>query len=255
MTGPASGILRDVREHKKTRIADCDVFVLAGGLGTRIRGVLGATPKILAPIHGRPYLDLLIEWLARYGVRRIVLGLGHGAQAVASHLEGAVKRDLVVDVSVESAPLGTAGAIRLARPKLRSDPVLVMNGDGIVECNLDDLAAFHSRSGCAATMVVSRVEDAKRYGQVRVRDERIDAFIEKDPQATGAALVNAGVYLFSREALDRIAEGDAVSLENDVFARMPPGSIAAFVSDGRFLDIGTPDSLREANSPQEGRFR
>jgi NDP-sugar pyrophosphorylase family protein len=131
--------------------------------------------------------------------------------------------------------------------------VLVMNGDGIVECNLDDLMAFHLRAGGAATMVVTRVDDATRYGRVRVENDRVAGFTEKDPKASGPALINAGIYLFSTEALDRIAEGDAVSLENDVFARMAPGSIAAFVSGGRFLDIGTPESLHEANSPVDRR--
>jgi len=242
-----------VREHKKTRIADCDVFVLAGGLGTRIQGVLGATPKILAPIRGRPYVDLLVEWLMRYGVRRIVFGLGHGARSVKDYLANADRPGLEVDASVENAPLGTAGAVRLARSKLTTDPVLVMNGDGIVECDLDELMAFHARMACEATMVVTRVEDAKRYGQVKVEDERVAGFTEKNAQAAGPALINAGIYLFSRGLLDRIAASDAVSLEHDVFARMAPGSIAAFAAGGRFLDIGTPESLVQANSVTDPR--
>ena len=242
-----------MRDEKNTRIAEADVFVLAGGLGTRIRGVLGPVPKVLAPIHGRPYLDLLLEWLKQYGVRRVVFGLGHGAQAVIDHLGRTENLGLEVDASVESAPLGTAGALRLARPKLKTDHVLVMNGDGIVECDLDELMAFHVRMGCPATMVVATVDDAKRYGRVQVEDDRVAGFSEKDAQLRGPALVNAGIYLFSRALLDRIGAGDAVSLENDVFARMEPGTIAAFVSGGRFLDIGTPESLQEANSPANPR--
>ncbi len=66
-----------------------DIFILAGGLGTRIRPVLGDLPKILAPILGRPYLAYLLDWLERFGARRVVLGLGHRAQAVVEYLEDA----------------------------------------------------------------------------------------------------------------------------------------------------------------------
>jgi len=248
-----SGILCGVRGHNKKRIAECDAFILAGGLGTRIRGVLGTTPKLLAPIRGRTYLDLLLDWLRRYGVRRVVFGLGHGAQSIQDHLGKIAMAGLETDVSVEESALGTAGALRLARSRLATDPVLVMNGDGIVECDLDELLSFHERAGREATMVVARVEDAARYGQVRVEGDVVVGFTEKDPHAHGAALINAGVYLFSRRLLDRIAAGDAVSLEHDVFARMPPGTIAAFAAAGRFLDIGTPESLLQANSVTDPR--
>jgi mannose-1-phosphate guanylyltransferase len=245
------GYSLDVSHHKKTQIGDCDVFVLAGGLGTRIRGVLGPTPKVLAPIRGRPYIELLFEWLQRYGVRRVVLGLGQGARLVEEYLQRNPGPDLAIEASVEGEPLGTAGALRLARPKLRTDPVLVMNGDGIIECDLDALMASHRDSGRLVTMVVTRVEDGRRYGRVRVDHDAVTGFAEKDPQAEGPALVNAGVYLFSGELLDRVSAGDAVSLEHDVFARMAPGSIAAFASSGRFVDIGTPESLRQANSADD----
>ena len=67
-------------------LADVDVAILAGGLGTRIQGVLGETPKVLAPINGRPFLDYLIVWLESFGARRIVLCLGHRAETVVEYM-------------------------------------------------------------------------------------------------------------------------------------------------------------------------
>ena len=67
--------------HPASQPAQClaalDVLVIAGGLGTRIQSALGDTPKLLAPIGGRPYLAYLLDWLRRFGAKRIVLGLGH----------------------------------------------------------------------------------------------------------------------------------------------------------------------------------
>ena len=68
-------------------LATLDVLVIAGGLGTRIQSALGDTPKLLAPIGGRPYLAYLLDWLRRFGAKRIVLGLGHRAQAVIDFLD------------------------------------------------------------------------------------------------------------------------------------------------------------------------
>src|SRR5690348_3665030 len=108
-------------------IADCDVFVLAGGLGTRVQSVLGGLPKLLAPIGERAFLLVLLAWLRRFGAQRIVLGLGHGADAVIGFLRENPPSGLAIETIVEPRPLGTAGALRFARSKLRSDPVLVMN--------------------------------------------------------------------------------------------------------------------------------
>src|SRR5690606_23607214 len=115
-------------------LEDVDVAVLAGGLGTRIRPVLGETPKLLAPIAGRSFVEHLFDRLASHGARRIVLCLGHGADRIRQHV-AACPRPFDVTASVETAPLGTAGALRLARPALRSDPVLVLNGDSWVEAD------------------------------------------------------------------------------------------------------------------------
>jgi len=122
-------------------LAAVDVFVIAGGLGTRIGSVLGNTPKLLARIGGRPYLAYLLDWLRRFGAKRIVLGLGHQAQAVVDFLDRdkAAGDGLEIVPVIEPRPLGTAGAIRFARGNLRSDPVLIMNGDSFADA---DLCAF-----------------------------------------------------------------------------------------------------------------
>ena len=185
-----------------------DVLVIAGGLGTRIQSALGDTPKLLAPIGGRPYLAYLLDWLRRFGAKRIVLGLGHRAQAVADFLERNTSSydDLTVVTVTEPGPLGTAGAIRFARANLRTDPVLVMNGDSFADADLCAFVAHHRRVPAKATLLCAEVDDAGRYGRVELDGEgRIRGFIEKDPDFHGRSAVSAGVYLFSAALLDEIA--------------------------------------------------
>lgn len=222
-----------------------DIFVLAGGLGTRIRPVLGDLPKILAPILGRPYLAYLLDWLERFGARKVVLGLGYRAQAVIEYLEDAKLSSWIeVTTVVEPSPLGTAGAIRFARGGLRSDPVLVMNGDSFTDADLCAFVDRHRAAKTIGTMLCAEVDDAGRYGRVELdQSGRIGGFIEKDANFHGTALISTGVYLLSADLLDDIAAGDAASIERDVFERLPSGTLAAFAGRFRFIDIGTPELL------------
>ena len=230
-------------------LASLDVLVIAGGLGTRIQSALGDTPKLLAPIGGRPYLAYLLDRLRRFGARRIVLGLGYRAQAVVDYLERnkSSYADLTVATVTEPRPLGTAGAIRFARANLRTDPVLVMNGDSFADADLCAFLAHHRRAQAKATLLCAEVDDAGRYGRVELDGEgRIRGFIEKDPDFHGGSAVSAGVYLFSAALLDEIAAGSAVSLERDVFGRAASGSLDAFAGRFALIDIGTPESLKLA---------
>jgi NDP-sugar pyrophosphorylase family protein len=227
-------------------LATLDVLVIAGGLGTRIQSALGDTPKLLAPIGGRPYLAYLLDWLRRFGAKRIVLGLERNKSSYD---------DLTVVTVTEPEPLGTAGAIRFARANLRTDPVLVMNGDSFADADLCAFVAHHRRARAKATLLCAEVEDAGRYGRVELDgDGRIAGFIEKDPDFHGKSAVSAGVYLFSAALLDEIAGGGAVSLERDVFGRAPSGSLDAFAGPFAFIDIGTPESLKLAGGVFGAKF-
>jgi NDP-sugar pyrophosphorylase family protein len=238
-------------------LATLDVLVIAGGLGSRIGSVLGDTPKLLAPVAGRPYLAYLFDWLRRFGAKRIVLGLGHRSQAVIDFLERNKSSydDLTVVTVTEPEPLGTAGAIRFARPNLQTDPVLVMNGDSFADADLCAFIEHHQRAKVKATLLCAEVDDAGRYGRVELdSDSRIRGFIEKDPDFHGRSAVSAGVYLFSAALLDEIAAGSAVSLEHDVFGRAASGSLDAFAGRFAFIDIGTPESLKLAERVFGAKF-
>jgi mannose-1-phosphate guanylyltransferase len=225
-------------------LSDIDVAVLAGGLGTRLQGVLPETPKILAPIAGKPFLEHLLGWLSRQGARRVILALGYRADAVRAYLETREFPALQIETIVEPSPLGTGGAVAFASGSFHSDPVLVMNGDTIIDADLNAFLAAHRGSGSPASILCVQVEDAGRYGRIEIGDtDRVVRFVEKDASASGAAWVNGGIYLFNGTVLRRISELSIGSLERDVLEKMPEGQIYAYHAAGRFLDIGTPETL------------
>ncbi len=231
-------------------LASIDVAVLAGGLGTRLRSVLGETPKILAPIGGRPYLDHLLTWLAGYGTKRVVLCLGFRADLVLDHLKRHPFPGMDVATSVEPEPLGTAGGLRLAVPLLHSDPVLVMNGDTFVDADLTTFVQAHRQTHAMASVLCATVPSTARYGRLDIDTAgQISRFREKDPADTGPGAINAGLYLFSQKWLAEFARGTGPSLERDVFATAPAGTFNAIPAGNvAFVDIGTPESYAEAEA-------
>jgi NDP-sugar pyrophosphorylase family protein len=228
-------------------LSGVDCLILAGGLGTRIAAVLGETPKVLAPIGGVPFLELLLDQLTAAGVGRVVLSLGHLAEVVIAHLRAHPRPGLEIAWSVETTPLGTAGGIRLARPLLTSDPVLILNGDSWTGVDPAAFVAAHADGGAMVTMLCVEVPDCARYGRVELDHAGgVRRFAEKDPAWTGPGLINAGAYLFSSRALDRLAASEGPALERDFLQTLPSGSLVGYVTAAEFIDIGTPASLAEA---------
>jgi NDP-sugar pyrophosphorylase family protein len=224
--------------------ADVDAVVLCGGRGTRLASVVSDRPKPLAPVAGRPFLDLLLDALARgLAPRRVVLASGHLADQIAARYGGAPG----VLLSPEPEPLGTGGALRLAVDRFGLSEVVVCNGDSFVDLDFAGLAARRRAARAAVAMAVVEAPDAGRFGAVDVQEDRVMRFREKRPDS-GPGLVNAGVYAFSAEGLAAIAPG-ASSLERDLFPRLASeGRMAAHLARGRFIDIGTPQSYRDSQS-------
>jgi D-glycero-alpha-D-manno-heptose 1-phosphate guanylyltransferase len=222
--------------------------LLVGGLGTRLRSVLPSTPKPLASIGDRPFLELLVRQLRHQGVRHLVMCTGHLADQVEEVFGTGRSLDVEIRYSKELTPLGTAGALRLAQEHLQgAADFFVMNGDSFLEVDLHSLLCFHRDHRGLATITTLQVPNASRYGTVQVNpDGRVTSFAEKtDTKAPG--LVNAGVYVFSSNILNHIPEGPS-SLERDIFPRLLDHGVYGLEQQGVFIDIGTPEDYARAQT-------
>jgi len=227
--------------------------VLVGGEGTRLRPITSRMPKPIVPLVGRPFVGYILENLARHGVSRAVFSAGYLADALRGAIGDGARYGLQVRYVVEERPLGTAGAIRHAERELGGGCLFAFNGDVLTDADLTAMAVFHEAHGGRATILLTRVDDPRRYGLVEVdADGRVLRFLEK-PGAEHAvpargALVNAGVYLLEPEALAVIAPDRQSSIERDVFpALAESGELYAFVGDSYWRDIGTPESYLQAH--------
>jgi D-glycero-alpha-D-manno-heptose 1-phosphate guanylyltransferase len=219
-------------------------IVLAGGLGTRLRGVVPDLPKPMAPVAGRPFLAWILDRLVDSGFERVVLAVGYRHEAIRNHF-GDAYRGVALQYSVEDRPMGTGGAIRLAADRVTATPVFVLNGDTYLDLDYRAMLKAHPRGGGQMTVAGSEVADVSRYGALDLKDGHIVGFREKGH--AGPGVINAGTYLLSAGILERIPRGEVFSLEQQLLVPMVseirPG---AFVTEGMFIDIGVPEDFARA---------
>ena len=222
-------------------------IVLAGGLGTRLRSVVPELPKPMAPVAGRPFLAWLLDALAAGGVRRVVLAVGYRHDAIRNHFGGAW-RGMALDYSIEPAPLGTGGAIRLAAERCdASAPSIVLNGDTFLQVDLLAMHAQHVAASERLTVAACHVDDVSRYGALRVEQGHIAGFLEKGH--TGPGFINAGTYVLAPETLLALPSGEAFSFEQRVLmGALDTLKPAAFETPGAFIDIGIPEDFARAQT-------
>lgn len=225
-------------------------IVLTGGLGTRVRRLLAGLPKPLAPVNGRPFLEWVLRFLYAQGFRRIVLSAGYHAGKVESFAAGIGIPGLSLSCVSEREPLGTAGGLlhALRGSGDAGSDVLVCNGDSLVLTDLAPMLQMLDDRATVGALLSVRVPDAARFGSVRVDgDGSLSGFIEKQ---AGAGQINGGVYLFRRGVIGEFPGHRPLSFEHDVFpALLARGArIAVRVCDAPFIDIGTEDSLAQADA-------
>jgi D-glycero-alpha-D-manno-heptose 1-phosphate guanylyltransferase len=227
-----------------------EAIVLAGGLGTRLATRLEGVPKSMAPVAGRPFLEILLRQLKRAGYTSIYLSVGYLRDAIIDHF-GKSFQGMQIEYVIETAPLGTGGAIRLALQSSKEDAILVLNGDTLLDADYADMMRFHATEARPVTIAVVHQPDITRYGGVAIEGKRIVAFEEKGH--SGPGWISAGAYVMNRkiEWPDRLDE--RFSIENDYFVP-EVGNLApaAYKVNGQFIDIGIPEDLDRAQGELAG---
>lgn len=221
--------------------------ILAGGLGTRLRPVVADRPKVLAEVHGRPFLLHLLDRLKDAGIGKTVLLTGYLADQVLQTV-GHDHYGMQLVHSAERQPLGTGGSLRNALKEISSPDILLLNGDSWCAVDLARFHDFHHETGADVSMVLAQVNDAARFGAVTIAPNgKVNRFEEK--QAGGSAWINAGIYLIARRLIAAIVPGPA-SLERDLLPHwLTQGNkVFGYCHAGTFLDIGTPESFAQAEA-------
>src|SRR5262245_50308831 len=225
---------------------DVTAVILAGGKGTRLQRLHPDTPKPMIRVAGQPFLHWLTLWLARHGLRHFVYSTGYRGEQVELWAANDRFPELERVCQREAAPLGTGGGL-LNCLDLCRDRIVVVNGDGLVLGGIAELLALPDTVGVDGGLIGVAVQDATRYGSLAVDETgRLSGFREKVP---GKGLINAGAYLFRATVLRALERNSACSLEYNVFPeliRRGANFRVVPVTNAPFIDIGTPETLNEA---------
>jgi mannose-1-phosphate guanylyltransferase len=216
--------------------------ILVGGKGTRLRPLTSNIPKPVVRLVDRPFISFMLEWLRGHGVDDVIMSCGFLADGVRDVLGDGSDLGISLRFVEEPEPLGTAGALKLAEPML-DERFLMLNGDVLTDIDLTAQIAQHESSGARATLSLVAVEDPSAYGVVVLGEgSTVSEFVEK-PSAGEAPsdLISAGAYVLERDVLELIAPDRNVSIEREVWPVLIGNGLHGYVSDGYWLDIGTPE--------------
>jgi len=217
-----------------------DVVILAGGLGKRLKSVTGGMQKVLAQIDGKPFISLLIDYIAAQGARRFILCTGHDADSVEAALMNA-HPNLSILFSREDEPLGTGGAIKKGSFLVESDVFLALNGDCFCVIDYMRLIDFHRHHKSQATIAITKMDDARDYGTIEIdAHQHIVAFKEKQP-ILQQAFINTGTYCLDKNVFSLVDTPEKFSIEYDFFPHLVEKIFYGLEVDNQFIDIGTPE--------------
>jgi mannose-1-phosphate guanylyltransferase len=221
-------------------------LILAGGEGTRLRPLTSTVPKPVVPLVDRPFIRFMLDWLRSHGVDDVIMSCGHLASGVRNVLGDGSALGIRLRYVEEPRPMGTGGALKYAE-SLLEDRFLMLNGDVLTDMDLTTQIAQHEQTGARATLALTPVEDPSAYGLVRTRDGgEVTEFVEKPaPDQIDTRNISAGAYVLERSVLDLLEPDQPASIERDVFPRLVGEGLYGCVSDGYWLDIGTPERYLE----------
>lgn len=221
-----------------------NAVILAGGLGTRLQQTVPDLPKTLAPIRGKAFLDILLDYIEEsHVIDRVILSVGHQKEKILHHLKKH-PRTIEVLFSSENYPLGTGGAISKAVEAVHSSSFFVFNGDTLAHLSLKDMMERFSSSSMLAAIYK---KNTKHSGWLKINEAGWITSFEEKRQDNPSGWINAGVYLFKKKHFEKPLP-EVFSLETFFLPQLLQEGIQSFCFDGLFIDIGTKDSYEQAQT-------
>lgn len=224
-------------------------LILAGGLGTRVRELTGATPKPLLPVLGKPFIHYQLEWLAGHGIDSVVLSIGYRGDMIRSAVGDGRAFGLAVRYSDEGERLlGTGGAVRFAIDADLLDPgFLLLYGDSYLPIDPRPVWIF-SGEGHHPTMTVLKNDGRWDRSNVRYGGGRVQLYdkTHPDPAAAGICYIDYGLSVLTRDCVSRhIPPGATADLSNIFAAESRAGRLLGFEVYERFYEIGSVQGIRD----------
>lgn len=219
--------------------------ILAGGRGSRLRPLTDVVPKPMIEVHGKPVMQYVVEGLVAAKITDIAVALCYLPEAVEGYFGDGSALGARMRYFVESTPLGTAGAVKAAEEFL-DEPFVVASADAFTDMDFSALCERHIRGGLPVTIAVAKADDVSQLGAVKVSGGKVVALTEKSG-VKESGLVSMGIYCLDPSVLSLIPPGQKYDFAKDLFPRLL-GKMSAHLTDCRWCDVGTPQSLAQASA-------
>ncbi len=224
--------------------------ILAGGFGTRVKQLLPNIPKPMAEVADKPFIEWVIRYLSKQNIEQFLLSTGYLGEIIANYFATNPVKNTTIKCYRETETLGTGGGfIHAVKQSQKSPPAwLITNGDSLIFTDLAPLFSYLEDETVEGVILGLSLEDASRYGSLTYdSDYNLISFAEKK---SGAGVINAGVYLFRNSLINQFPSQKPLSFEHDVFPQLLKQGckIKVHITEAPFLDIGTPESLAQANT-------
>jgi mannose-1-phosphate guanylyltransferase len=226
-------------------------FLLAAGVGTRLRPLTDTIPKCLVPIQSTPLLAIWLEWCAMYGIDEILLNSHAHSDRVREFVD-AYRGPVRVTLTHEPELLGSAGTLHVNRDFVaREKEFAVLYADVLTNCRLDLLLDFHRLRRSPVTVGTYRVPNPTQCGIIATDESgRVVDFVEK-PQFPKADTAFSGILIGGPALLDRVPQEIPSDIGFDVLPKLV-GKMFAFPITDYVFDIGTMEKYEQAQREWPG---
>ena len=234
------------------------LIILCGGLGTRLRSVIGEKQKTMASVKGEPFLKILIDKYKKMGINDFIFACGYKKEEIEDYFKDGKDFGINCYYAVEEYPLGTAGAIRNCLNYIDEDMVYVINGDTLYDFDLTLLNKNMIHFNTEMSIATKNANEEQRYGFIdydtydELNGGLIKTFNEKNDKSlynNKPKIINAGIYLIKKSLIATIPKTNC-SIELDIIPKWLNENIKIGFMNGDkdFIDIGTEDSYKKINS-------
>ena len=223
--------------------------IMAGGKGSRLLSITNdEIPKPMVPVDGKPLLEYQVEKLKSYGVKKIIMIVGHLGEKISGHFQDGKAFGVDIDYIFEKEPLGTAGAFYYLKDKIDAKDFLLIFGDVFFDLDFDRMEAFHFKNSALTTLLAHPNGHPYDSDLIQMDDTgRVTGFDSKHNVRDYwyDNMVNAGMYILNKDLLDLVKEPVKIDFEKDILANQVKlgANIYAYHSPEYVKDVGTVDRI------------
>jgi NDP-sugar pyrophosphorylase family protein len=226
-------------------------MILAAGLGTRLRPLTNHLPKPLLPLAGRPLIHYNLLLLKKFGITEVIINLHYQAGKLREALGNGSGLGMQIRYSEEPEILGTGGGLKKVSQFFTDRSFILMNGDILVDLNLDKVVAYHQKRKAVATMILREDPHLERWGIIETDARgRIRRLLQKGHWSGGklSKYMFSGIHVLEPKIFDYIPSNRFFSII-DAYLEMVERDecICGYVMKGYWMDLGTPERYQSAH--------